>query len=309
MGTATELSPLFMKIAILSQKPRIYSTQRLKQACEQRGHDARILAPLDFSLLLQEGKPDLRYRNKRLGAFDGVILRVGPSLTFFGAAIVRQFEQMGVYCLNSSLGITTARDKLCSMQLLSRQKIGIPYSAFISRSSPALPVIEDIGGAPVVIKLLGGSQGIGVILAETDKMAEAVIQTLHSTQQNVLIQKFIAESKGRDMRAFVVGGKVVAAMRRIAQGDEYRSNIHCGGQAEKISLNPEYEKLAIHATQIIGLNVAGVDILESNDGPKILEVNASPGLEGIEAATGVDVASEIVKFLEENILIPQLTSH
>ncbi|MCA9405839.1 MAG: 30S ribosomal protein S6--L-glutamate ligase [Candidatus Omnitrophica bacterium] len=295
-----------MKIAILSTNSSLYSTKRLKEAAQKREHSIRILNPNKFSLFLEESIPDVHYQQKPLEHFDAVIPRIGASITFFGTAVVRQFEQMGVYCLNTSLGILTARDKLRSIQLLARHHIGIPETTFVKERGDVLSAIKDIGGAPVIIKLLEGTQGIGVILAETNKIAEAIVETLHSTKQNVLIQKFVSESKGKDIRAFVIGGKVVAAMRRTAQGDEFRSNVHRGGKVEALELSEQYEKTAIQATQIMGLSVAGVDMLEGKNGPIVLEVNSSPGLEGIERATGIDIAGAIIDYIEEQSTFPEV---
>lgn len=295
-----------MKIAILSRGPRLYSTRRLKEACKERGHEVRILDTMNFSINVEQGNPELLYRNKKLGAFDAVIPRIGASITFFGTAVLRQFEQMGTFCLSSSLGISTSRDKLRSMQLLARHHIGFPQTIFVKQPSSILPAIEALGGAPVVIKLLEGTQGVGVILADSNKIAEAIIETLHSSKQNVLIQKFIGESRGKDVRAIVIGGKVIAAMRRVSQSDDFRSNVHRGGRVEPIELDEKFEKTAIRAAQIMGLNVAGVDMLESNQGPLIMEVNSSPGLEGIERASGVDVATAMVEFLEEQSHFPEI---
>jgi ribosomal protein S6--L-glutamate ligase len=295
-----------MKIAIISQGPRLYSTKRLREAAEARGHKARVLNPLRFSIDVESRKPQLIYRERKLERFDAVIPRIGASITFFGTALVRQFEQMGTFCANSSSAIATSRDKLRAFQILSRHKIGIPKTSFVRQRESVIPAIERVGGAPVIIKLLEGTQGIGVILAESNKIAEAIIETLQSTRQNVLIQDFVAESAGRDVRAFVVGGRVVAAMRRSAQGGEFRSNVHRGGKADPVTLEPEYERAAVHAAQILGLRVAGVDMLESKKGPKIMEVNSSPGLEGIEAATGVDVADAIIRHIEDEVLFPDI---
>jgi ribosomal protein S6--L-glutamate ligase len=295
-----------VKIAILSQGPRLYSTKRIKEAAEARGHKVRVLNTLRFSIDVESRKPQLIYRERKLERFDAVIPRIGASITFFGTAVVRQFEQMGTFCTNGSSAIATSRDKLRAFQILSRHKIGIPKTSFVRQRESVIPAIERVGGAPVIIKLLEGTQGIGVILAESNKIAEAIIETLQSTRQNVLIQDFVAESAGQDVRAFVVGGRVVAAMRRSAQGGEFRSNVHRGGTAEPVTLKPEYERAAVHAAQILGLRVAGVDMLESKRGPKIMEVNSSPGLEGIEAATGVDVADEIIRHIEEEVLFPDI---
>jgi len=295
-----------MKIAILSRSPRSYSTRALKEAGTKRGHQVDVLETLSFSIYLEEGQPDLFFRNEQLGSYDCVIPRIGASITFYGAAVVRQFEQMGVFSLNTSQAILTARDKLRSLQILSRHKIGIPASAFVRRKHDVLPAIERVGGAPVIIKLLEGTQGIGVILADSVSMAAAIIETLQSTKQNVLIQKFVAESKGRDIRAFVVGDRVVAAMRRRAQGQEFRSNVHRGAKTEAVKLDVAYEKTAVRAAQIMGLHVAGVDMLEGSRGPMVMEVNSSPGLEGIENATGIDVAGIIVENMEQQVLFPEI---
>jgi len=295
-----------LKIAILSQDTSLYSTKRLKEACLKRGHQVRILDAAVFSIIVEQGQPSLYYKDKPLERFDALIPRIGSSITFYGTAVVRQFEQMGVFSLNSSLGILTSRDKLRSIQMLAKHNIGIPKSAFAKQRSSIKPAIDAIGGSPVVIKLLEGTQGIGVILADTDKVAEAIIETFQSTRQNVLIQKFIAESRGRDIRAVVVGNRVVAAMRRTAFGDEFRSNIHRGGVAKAVNLDAKFEQAAVRATQIMGLHVAGVDLLESKEGPKVLEVNSSPGLEGIEETTGVDVAGAMIAFLEEQSNFPEI---
>ena len=295
-----------MKIAILSRNPRLYSTRRLKEAALERGHRARVLDVLKFVISLEEEYPDLYYSGKPLSSYDAVIPRIGASITYFGTAVVRQFEQMDVFCANSSLGIIRSRDKLRALQILSRHDLGIPPTEFVRRRQDVMPAIERVGGAPVIIKLLEGTQGVGVILAETDKTAGAIVETLQSAHQNVLIQKFVAESKGKDVRALVVGDRVIAAMRRRAQGGEFRSNVHRGGKAEAIELDPRYGEAAIRAAQIMGLRVAGVDMLEGRDGPQIMEVNSSPGLEGIEKSTGIDVAGTIVEYLEEQLRFPDM---
>lgn len=294
-----------MKVAILSRNSALYSTNRLLEACRRNGHQADVLDPLKFSIFVEQECPRLYYDGLPIGHYDAVIPRIGSSITFFGTAVVRQFELMGVFCLNTARAIVNARDKLRAIQILSRHNIGLPKTAFIKQRSSVAQAIESVGGAPVIIKLLEGTQGIGVILADTNKTAEAIIETLHSTKQNVLIQKFIAESKGQDIRALVVGGRVVAAMRRSADGDEFRSNVHRGAKIESIQLDAAYETSAIHAAHILGLNVAGVDMLESSEGPKVMEVNSSPGLQGIEQATGIDIAQEIIGYLEEEILFPE----
>ncbi|MCA9256295.1 MAG: RimK family alpha-L-glutamate ligase, partial [Phycisphaerales bacterium] len=286
-----------MKLAILSRNPKCYSTARLRAAAAARGHSVRVFDTLKFSMSVEQEDPGLRYKGRALGHCDAVIPRIGASITFYGTAVVRQFEQIGTFTLNSSHSISISRDKLRSLQALTRHSIGMPATAFVREKGDVLGAIDQVGGVPVIIKLLEGTQGIGVILADSVSIAAAIIETLHSTRQNVLIQKFVAESKGKDVRAFVVGDRVVAAMRRVAQGQEFRSNVHRGGRAEKIDLDPEYEKTAVRAAQIMGLRVAGVDMLEGADGPKIMEVNSSPGLEGIEKATGKNIAAKIFEFV------------
>ncbi len=295
-----------MKLAILSRSPRAYSTQRLRAAAEERGHTVRVLDTLQFAIDLSRAEPDLQYRGKQLSDYDAILPRIGASVTFFGTAVVRQFEQMDVYTPNTANGISNSRDKLRATQILSRHDIGIPATSFVRNRGDVEAAIERIGGAPVVIKLLEGTQGIGVILAPDNKVAAAVIETLQSTENNVLLQKFIAESKGRDIRALVVGDRVVASMRRVAQGDEFRSNVHRGGVAQSIDLDPEYERTAVQAAQIMGLRVAGVDMLEGNDGPLVMEVNSSPGLEGIESATSLDIAGAIVDYVANQVDFPEL---
>ena len=295
-----------MKLAILSRAPRAYSTQRLKAAALERDHDCKILNTMRFAIDLSESEPDLQFRGKQLSDYDAVLPRIGASITYFGTAVVRQFEQMDVYTPNTANGIANSRDKLRATQILSRHDIGMPATTFVRDRADVLPAIELVGGAPVVIKLLEGTQGIGVILAPDTKVAEAIIETLQSTKQNVLIQQFIAESKGRDIRALVVGDRVVGAMRRTAQGEEFRSNVHRGGSVEAVELSPEYERTAVRAAQIMGLRVAGVDMLEGNDGPLVMEVNSSPGLEGIERATGLDIAGAIIDHIANQVAFPEL---
>jgi len=295
-----------MKLALLSRAPRSYSTQRLKTAAEQRGHVVRVLNTLRFAIDLSGAEPDLQYRGRPLSDYDAILPRIGASITYFGTAVVRQFEQMDVYTPNTANGIANARDKLRATQILSRHNIGMPATAFVRNRADVRPAIERVGGAPVVIKLLEGTQGIGVILAPEVKIAEAIIETLQSTRQNVLIQRFVAESKGRDIRALVVGDRVVAAMRRTAQGDEFRSNVHRGGTVEQVELTPEYEQVAVRSAQIMGLRIAGVDMLEGDDGPLVMEVNSSPGLEGIETATQLDVAGAIIDYLANQVAFPEI---
>lgn len=295
-----------MKLAILSRAPKAYSTQRLKAAAQQRGHDVRVLNTLRFAIDLSGEEPDLQYRGVRLSDYDAILPRIGASITYFGTAVVRQFEQMDVYTPNTANGISNARDKLRATQILSRHNIGMPATTFVRNRADVRPAIERVGGAPVVIKLLEGTQGIGVILAPGVKVAEAIIETLQSTNQNVLIQHFVSESKGRDIRALVVGDRVVAAMRRTAQGDEFRSNVHRGGTVERVDLSPEYEQVAVRSAQIMGLRIAGVDMLEGTDGPLVMEVNSSPGLQGIEAATQLDVAGAIVDYIGNQVAFPEI---
>ena len=295
-----------MKLAILSCGPQSYSTQRLKEAAIQRGHDVKVLNTLKFAIDLQQGEPELYFNQKLLSHYDAVLPRIGASITYYGTAVVRQFQEMDVFCANTAHGINNSRDKLRSLQILSRHHIGIPRTTFVRHKKDVLPAIERVGGAPVVIKLIEGTQGIGVLLAETVSAAESIIELLQSQKQNVLIQKFVAESKGKDIRAFVVGDRVVAAMRRVAQGQEFRSNVHRGGVAEAVELSDEYIETAVRATQILGLQVAGVDMLEGKDGPQIMEVNSSPGLEGIESCTGLDVAGAVIDYIAAQVDFPEI---
>lgn len=295
-----------MKIGILSRMPRCYSTRRLREAAVERGHEVRVLNTLRFTIMLEQGEPSLFYHHRRLPQLDAVIPRIGAGITFFGVSVVRQFEQMGAYVANESVAITRSRDKLRAIQIFSRHDLGIPPTVFARNNEEILPAIRRVGGVPVIIKLLEGTQGVGVILAETEKVAEAIVQTLQSAKQNVLIQKFVKESGGRDVRALVVGDRIVAAMRRSAKEGEFRSNVHRGGTTETVELSPEYAQTAIRAAQIMGLRVAGVDMLESNDGPQILEVNSSPGLEGIEKASGIDIAGAIIEDIEQRVLFPDV---
>lgn len=295
-----------MKLAILSRAPRAYSTQRLKAAALSRGHEAKVLNTLRFAIDLTGPEPDLQFRGKPLSDYDAILPRIGSSITYFGTAVVRQFEQMDVYTPNTANGISNSRDKLRANQILSRHNIGMPATTFVRNRADVRQAIGRVGGAPVVIKLLEGTQGIGVILAPEVKVAEAIIETLHSTNQNVLIQSFIAESRGRDIRALVVGDRVVAAMRRVAHGDEFRSNVHRGGSVEPVSLDADYEQTAVRSAQIMGLRVAGVDMLEGNDGPLVMEVNSSPGLEGIETATKLDVAGAVIDYIAGQVAFPEI---
>jgi ribosomal protein S6--L-glutamate ligase len=295
-----------VKLAILSRAPRSYSTQRLRTAALDRGHQVKVLNTLRFGIDLSGDEPDLQFRGRPLSTYDAVLPRIGNSITYYGTAVVRQFEQMDVYTPNTAGGITNSRDKLRATQILSRHGVEMPATTFVQDRADVIPAIERVGGAPVVIKLLEGTQGIGVILAPSLKVAEAIIETLQSTRQNVLIQRFVKESKGRDIRALVVGDRVVAAMRRSAQGDEFRSNVHRGGSVEKVALDEEFERVAVRAAQIMGLKVAGVDMLEGRKGPLVMEVNSSPGLEGIEAATKLDVAGAIIDYIDNQVAFPHI---
>jgi ribosomal protein S6--L-glutamate ligase len=295
-----------MKLGILSCSPNCYSTRRFREAALQRGHTVKVLNTLKFAIDLEEGVPDLYYWQKQLEDYDAILPRIGASISYFGTAVVRQFEQMDVFSANSAAGISNSRDKLRSLQILSRHQIGIPETAFVRNKKDVLPAIERVGGAPVIIKLLEGTQGIGVLLAETVKSAEAIIELLQSQKQNVLIQKFVAESKGRDIRAIVVGDRVVASMRRVAQGQEFRSNVHRGGLTEPVVLDDSYLETAIRAAQIMGLRVAGVDLLEAKDGPQVVEVNSSPGMEGIEGCTQLDIAGAIIDYIAAQVNFPEI---
>ncbi len=295
-----------MKLAILSCAPHSYSTRRLKEAALQRNQHVDVLNTLKFAIDLDRGSPDLYYRQKHLGHYDAVLPRIGASITYYGTAVVRQFQEMDVFCANTAHGIMNSRDKLRSLQILSRHHVGIPRTTFVRDRKDVLPAIDRVGGAPVVIKLIEGTQGIGVLLAESVKTAEGIVELLQSQKQNVLIQKFVAESKGRDIRAFVVGDRVVAAMRRVAQGQEFRSNVHRGGVGEPVELSEEYRETAVRCTQILGLQVAGVDMLEGKDGPQVMEVNSSPGLEGIETCTGLDVAGAVIEYIAAQVDFPEI---
>jgi ribosomal protein S6--L-glutamate ligase len=295
-----------MKLAILSCSPKCYSTRRLREAAEQRGHTVKVLNTLKFAIDLEQGRPDLYFRTKLLSQYDAILPRIGSSITYFGTAVVRQFEQMDVFCANSSISISTSRDKLRSLQILSRHHIGIPQTTFVRDKKDVLPAIERVGGAPVIIKLIEGTQGIGVLLANSINTAAGIIELLQSQKQSVLIQKFVKESKGRDIRAFVVGDQVVASMRRVAQGQEFRSNVHRGGTTEPVVLDDTYKETAVRAAQIMGLRVAGVDLLEGKDGPQIVEVNSSPGLEGIEGCTQLDIAGSIIDYIAAQVNFPEI---
>jgi ribosomal protein S6--L-glutamate ligase len=286
-----------VKIAILSRKRSLYSTRRLVEAAQQQGHEVQVIDTLRCYMNITSHKPEIHYRGENLTGFDAVIPRIGASITFYGTAVVRQFEMMGVFSLNESVAIARSRDKLRSLQLLSRKGIGLPVSGFAHSPDDIEDLIKMVGGAPAVIKLLEGTQGIGVVLAETQKAAESVIEAFMGLKANILVQEFIKEAGGADIRCLVIGEKVVAAMMRRAREGEFRSNLHRGGTAELIRITPEERSTAVRAAAAMGLNVAGVDILRSNHGPVIMEVNSSPGLEGIEKSTGKDIASMIIDFI------------
>ena len=289
-----------MKIALLSRNRKLYSSRRLIEAAEERGHDIHVLDVLRCYMNITSHRPTIHYRGEDLETFDAVIPRIGASVTFYGTAVLRQFEMMGVYPLNESVAISRSRDKLRSLQLLSRRGIGLPITGFANKPDNIEDLIKMVGGAPLVIKLLQGTQGIGVVLAETRKAAESVIESFLGLEAEVLVQEYIAEAGGSDIRCLVVGGKVVAAMKRTAAEGEFRSNIHRGGTASLIRITPEERSTAVRAARTMGLNVCGVDVLRSAHGPLVMEVNSSPGLEGIEPATGKDVAGMIIQFLEKN---------
>ncbi len=289
-----------MKIAILSRNRKLYSTKRLVEAAEARGHKVRVIDALRCYMNISSHRPSIHIKGENLEGFDAVIPRIGASITFYGTAVLRQFEMMGVFPVNESVAISRSRDKLRSLQLLSRKGVGLPVTGFAHSPDDVDDLLETVGGAPLVIKLLEGTQGIGVVLAETRKAAESVIEAFMGLSANILVQEFIKEAGGADIRCLVVGGKVIAAMKRQGAEGEFRSNLHRGGSASLIKLTPEERSTATRAAKIMGLNVCGVDILRSNHGPVVMEVNSSPGLEGIESATGKDVADIIIEFTEKN---------
>ncbi len=289
-----------MKIAILSRGPKLYSTRRLVEAAEQRGHEVVVLDHLKCVLVIEKGNPHIFYNGKEVIGIDAIIPRIGTSVTFYGAAVVRQFEQMKVFSSVESQALVRSRDKLRSLQLLAKAGIGMPKTAFASAPRNIDNVLEQVGGAPVVIKLLEGTQGIGVILAETHKSAKSVIESFLALKANILVQEFIKEAGGADIRAFIVDGKIVGAMKRQGAPGEFRSNLHRGGKANVLELSKEERETAIKAAKKLGLAIAGVDMLQSARGPLVMEVNSSPGLEGIEGATGVDIAGKIIEYVERN---------
>lgn len=292
-----------MKIAILSRNAELYSTKRLVEAATERGHQIQVIDPLTCYINVNQIKSSIHHKGEALERFDAVIPRIGASITFYGTAVLRQFEMMGVYCLNESVAISRARDKLRSLQLLARQGIGLPVTGFADKPGDIPDLIEMVGGAPLVIKLLEGTQGIGVVLAETRTAAESVIEAFMGLNANILVQEYIREANGADIRCFVIGNKVVAAMKRQAKAGEFRSNLHRGGTASSVRLTKDERSTAIRAAKTMGLNVAGVDLLRSNHGPVVMEVNSSPGLEGIEAATDKDIANLTIAFLEQKVAL------
>ncbi|MDY0136544.1 MAG: 30S ribosomal protein S6--L-glutamate ligase [Thiomicrospira sp.] len=289
-----------MKIAILSRNPKLYSTRRLVEAAQARGHEVRVIDALRCYMNITSHHPEIHYKGEVLTGFDAVIPRIGASITFYGTAVLRQFEMMGVYPLNESVAITRSRDKLRSLQLLSKHGVGLPVTSFAHSPDDIDDLLHIVGGAPAVIKVLEGTQGIGVVLAETKQAAKSVIQAFMGLKEHILVQEFIKEAGGSDIRCFVVGGKVVAAMKRQGQEGEFRSNLHRGGTASLTRISPEERATAIRAAKIMGLNVCGVDLLRSTHGPVVMEVNSSPGLEGIEAASGKDIAGLVIEFIEKN---------
>jgi ribosomal protein S6--L-glutamate ligase len=289
-----------MKIALLSRNSKLYSTSRLVEEAKKSGHEIQVIDALRVYMSIASHKPTIHYKGEELDGFDAVIPRIGASVTFYGAAVLRQFEMMGVYPLNESVAITRSRDKLRSLQLLSRKGIGLPVTGFASKPDDIKDMIKMVGGAPLVVKLLEGTQGIGVVLAETQKAAESVIEAFMGLKANILVQEYIKEAGGADIRCFVVGGKVVASMQRTAAPGEFRSNLHRGGSSSLIRITPEERSTAVRAAKIMGLNVAGVDLLRSNHGPVVMEVNSSPGLEGIEEATGKNIAGQMIDYIEKN---------
>lgn len=289
-----------MKIAILSRDSSLYSTSRLKEAGEARGHEVKVIDYLRCYMNITSRKPQIFFQGHELEGFDAVIPRIGASHTFYGTAVVRQFEMLGTFTPNESQSITRSRDKLRSLQLLARAGIGLPVTGFAHSTKDIDGLLETVGGAPVVVKLLEGTQGVGVVLAETKKAAESVIAAFRQLDANILVQEYIKESGGSDIRCIVVGNRVVAAIKRTSAPGDFRSNLHRGGTAEKIRLTPEERSIAVRAARTVGLNVSGVDLLQSNHGPVVMEVNSSPGLEGVEGATNVDVAGKIIEFLENH---------
>jgi len=289
-----------VKIAMLARNPDLYSHKRLIEAAEERGHELRIINTLRCYMNIASRRPEIYYNGEKLKGFDAVIPRIGASITFYGLAVLRQFEMMGVYPLNESVAIGRSRDKLRSMQLLARDGVGLPVTTFAHDPKQTEEVLELAGNAPLVVKLLEGTQGLGVVLADTDRSAKSVVEAFRATGTNILIQEFIKEAGGTDIRAIVIGGKVIAAMKRTGAEGDFRSNLHRGGSAQVVKLSPEERATAVRAAKSMGLNACGVDMLRANHGAVVMEVNSSPGLEGVEKATGLDVAGKMIEFLEKN---------
>lgn len=290
-----------MNICILSRGPKLYSTSRLVEASKERGHKVEVIDPLKCYMNITSKRPTVHYKDKILNKYNAIIPRIGASITFYGTAVLRQFEMGGVFPLNESVAITRSRDKLRSLQILARQGLGLPITGYAHSTKMTKELVKLVQGSPLVVKLLEGTQGKGVVLAETAKAAESVIDAFRELKAHFLVQEFIKEAGGSDIRCFVVGGKVVASMKRTGAEGEFRSNLHRGGTAEPIKITPLERSTAVKATKAMGLNVAGVDLLRSKNGPLIMEVNSSPGLEGIESSTGKDVASDIIKFIEKSV--------
>ncbi|MGB5984561.1 MAG: 30S ribosomal protein S6--L-glutamate ligase [Desulfobacterales bacterium] len=288
-----------MKIGILSRKAELYSTRRLAEAARDRNHEVRVINPLRCYMNITSHHPAIHYKGEKLEGFDAIIPRIGASITFYGTAVVRQFEMTGVFCLNESVAISRSRDKLRCLQLLARKGLGLPVTGFAHSTQYTDDLINMVGGSPLVVKMIEGTQGVGVVLAETDKASQSVIQAFRSLKANILVQEFIKESSGRDIRCWVIGDKVVAAMLRQGPEGEFRSNLHRGGRALTVRITPEERSTAVRAAKIMGLRVAGVDMLRANHGPVIMEVNSSPGLEGIEKTTGKDVAGMVIAYIEK----------
>ena len=289
-----------MKFVMLARNPNLYSHQRLKEAAEQRGHQLDIVNTLCCYMNIASRRPEVYYDGKKLGRYDAVIPRIGASVTFYGLAVLRQFEIMGVFPLNESVAIGRSRDKLRSMQLMARDGIGLPVTTFAHDPKQTDEVLKLAGDAPLVVKLLEGTQGIGVVLADSNRSAKSVVEAFRGAKVNIMVQEFIKEAGGTDIRALVVGGRVIAAMQRKGAEGEFRSNLHRGGSAKPIKISPEERSTAVRAAKAMGLNVCGVDMLRANHGAVVMEVNSSPGLEGVEKATGIDVAGKIIEFLEKN---------
>jgi ribosomal protein S6--L-glutamate ligase len=291
-----------MKICILSRNQSLYSTQRLVEEAEKRDHQVEVIDPLRCYMVIASHHPTIHYKGEEIVDVDAVIPRIGASITFYGTAVVRQFEMMNVFCINESVAISRSRDKLRSLQLLARKGVGLPVTGFAHSTRFTGDLIEQVGGAPLVVKLLEGTQGVGVVLAETTNAAESVIEAFRGLKQNILVQEFVKEANSCDLRCFVVGDRVVAAMMRQGKEGDFRSNLHRGGKVLTVKLTPEERSTAVRAAHIMGLNVAGVDILRSNHGPVVMEVNSSPGLEGIEKASGINVAGKMIEWMEKKNL-------